>query len=1188
MLKRPNFALNPSRTLVARGAGYLQIALWWVDRDDDEPICELPVHGAGVGGVHFPTDNELWVLSADGWLTSWDVKSLIAWSEQTSVPAPPEAIAEPDDDAEGEELPEAEPTRDPAPDPAAPAPRADLPEHNWRLRLDVDVTVSTGQERLLAIGGRNGDVWLIESHGKRAHVRLSEERHGDVVVALAFAPNGLSLASSGRDRVVRIWRSTDAEGLSEASSIGESEVLEFFSVAHDTSIEPASVDQEAAPDEGDEADAEAAPIAETSPTGPRPATLRIERRLVGLEGWQIAIAFSPDAGRLVSGGVDQGLYLWDLSITDDDAPHKIQFAHSGWIADVDWSRDGSVVATGSWDSTIGLFDGRTLEPLVCFELHRDYVCDVEFAGNRLCAASHDREISIWDWAARRLDKVLVGHTDWVEAIQVLDANRLLSVSSDHTARVFSLDSGDPMHVIGARDALDSFEIGSAVDMSDYVDVSSLASYQRDQEAAGARYRDYRASGFRTSTEKTALGLLEGAIGAAPGVARDAVADFETAATAGEPTEALDALPLARVLQPQEPAPEPESEPEPQSKPEPEPEPEPVPELEPEPEPEQPAAEPDAAQVQRPARDLMATPVAPSAGEPPGTMDRWPLARLTQSEAEEALTAEAERPPPVEEVADAAPAPQLRSAEEKRELERVWRREPSIGTTTIRRIPPKVEGEDQVEASITPDEMTAFDSPSESQELPITMGLGDEPSERFETAEYDAVVERIAEPKSGEVGGLGVGEMSEGSVDEEWEELEQTVDPSVFRTHAWPKPIVQEEDHLPSQTGEWDIEVDESVASEVEVVAEFESVESEPVEEVPDPAELEAPEEFVPPPDEVTAELPADKVEELRARSDSVSQTGAHQIWERLPSRAKPREEILTERAQPGAKKFALSHKIKTPHEFVYGVSISPDARLIATCGGDNSMCIWRRSGELLYRVRVGADGLNAIDFSFDGRAIVAGGDEGIVHLWLLPPSDDPTVPIEHAELRGHAGWVADVSFSPDGSFVLTGSYDGTARVWKLSSGQCVRILTGHEGAVSGVAIGTTRALSVGHDGAVRVWDQRWNQVDLLPGHDRLLGITTNGRVAAYCAADGEAFVLRDGRPAALMQHRGQARAALVRGDGMLLTVGEDGAIRIYQPGAKGPTQSLTIPAPAWCIDARRDIAAVGSDDGFVYVFKEKS
>jgi len=207
-----------------------------------------------------------------------------------------------------------------------------------------------------------------------------------------------------------------------------------------------------------------------------------------------------------------------------------------------------------------------------------------------------------------------------------------------------------------------------------------------------------------------------------------------------------------------------------------------------------------------------------------------------------------------------------------------------------------------------------------------------------------------------------------------------------------------------------------------------------------------------------------------------------------------------------------------------------------------------------------------------------------VHLRLT----DPTVPIEHAELRGHTGWIADVSFSPDGSFVLTGSYDGTARVWKLASGQCVRILSGHDGAVSGVAIGTTRALSVGHDGAVRVWDQQWNQVDLLPGHDRLLGITTNGRVAAYCAADGEAFVLREGRPTALMQHRGQARTALVRGDGMILTAGEDGAVRVYQPEATGATQSLSIPAPAWCVDAQRDIAVVGGDDGFVYVFKEKS
>jgi WD40 repeat protein len=36
-------------------------------------------------------------------------------------------------------------------------------------------------------------------------------------------------------------------------------------------------------------------------------------------------------------------------------------------------------------------------------------------------------------------------------------------------------------------------------------------------------------------------------------------------------------------------------------------------------------------------------------------------------------------------------------------------------------------------------------------------------------------------------------------------------------------------------------------------------------------------------------------------------------------------------------------------------------------------------------------------------------------------------------IRGHAGTVADVAFSPDGTVVVTGSYDGTARTWEVAT-----------------------------------------------------------------------------------------------------------------------------------------------------------
>ena len=43
-------------------------------------------------------------------------------------------------------------------------------------------------------------------------------------------------------------------------------------------------------------------------------------------------------------------------------------------------------------------------------------------------------------------------------------------------------------------------------------------------------------------------------------------------------------------------------------------------------------------------------------------------------------------------------------------------------------------------------------------------------------------------------------------------------------------------------------------------------------------------------------------------------------------------------------------------------------------------------------------------------------------------------------LSGHTWWVTSVSFSADGRYVVSGSRDGTVRVWDVSSGACLTVL----------------------------------------------------------------------------------------------------------------------------------------------------
>jgi WD40 repeat protein len=68
--------------------------------------------------------------------------------------------------------------------------------------------------------------------------------------------------------------------------------------------------------------------------------------------------------------------------------------------------------------------------------------------------------------------------------------------------------------------------------------------------------------------------------------------------------------------------------------------------------------------------------------------------------------------------------------------------------------------------------------------------------------------------------------------------------------------------------------------------------------------------------------------------------------------------------------------------------------------------------------------------------------------------------------------VHDVALAPDGSWVLTGGADGTARLWDPGRRGAKVVLEGHEGAVTQVAVSSDSALGLtgGTDDRIMVWE----------------------------------------------------------------------------------------------------------------------
>jgi WD40 repeat protein len=123
--------------------------------------------------------------------------------------------------------------------------------------------------------------------------------------------------------------------------------------------------------------------------------------LHSLSGVASSVAFSPDGARIVTGGEDKMIKLWDA--TNGQLVRTLE-GHLSGVWSVVFSPDGSRVLSGSADKTMKLWNTTNGQLLQTFNGHSGGVTSVAFSpdGSRVLSGSGDGTMKLWNATSGQL------------------------------------------------------------------------------------------------------------------------------------------------------------------------------------------------------------------------------------------------------------------------------------------------------------------------------------------------------------------------------------------------------------------------------------------------------------------------------------------------------------------------------------------------------------------------------------------------------------------------------------------------------------------------------------------------------------------------------------------------------------------------------------------------------------------
>ncbi|MBD2677307.1 MULTISPECIES: AAA-like domain-containing protein [Nostoc] len=189
--------------------------------------------------------------------------------------------------------------------------------------------------------------------------------------------------------------------------------------------------------------------------------------------------------------------------------------------------------------------------------------------------------------------------------------------------------------------------------------------------------------------------------------------------------------------------------------------------------------------------------------------------------------------------------------------------------------------------------------------------------------------------------------------------------------------------------------------------------------------------------------------------------------------------------------------------------------------------------------------LNNLTFSPDGKIIASGSDDGTIKLW----HDNGTA---IATISEHKNKIKSISFTSDGKIIASASQDGTIKLWQ-QNGNLIKTLSEYQSLTVGAKFSSDNTLvSVSKDGTVKFWQLDVNQIKTISLKSNKItsfNINHNGKILAVGNEEGNIEIWKtDGTLITTIPgHTGWVTSISFSADGENIASGsDDQTIKLWQ------------------------------------------